>query len=335
MSRGSLAISLGVAPDVVWPFLVAPGRHDWYYRLTPHGDFVLGAHIRWLDGRGELAEESEVVELKAPRRLVMRSRFMFGPTFAAAHAHVVSWELTGDQAGSEVSMSWDADGPALRMLESEAGAQLRGLRLAADPSARLELERLPEIGDVEIRDVTPDRVADYQRFFDHEAFRDYPAWQSCYCMETQHTEGDAAWAERTAGDNRRDMTDLIQRGRVTALLAYAGGKPVGWCNYGETTRLAGLAQRLKLDPAEHEGIGSIGCFAIAAPYRGHRLASMLLDAAIERLRERGLSAVEVYPSKTEHSAQGNYRGPLEMYVRAGFLPYRELERYVVLRKVLA
>jgi GNAT superfamily N-acetyltransferase len=130
------------------------------------------------------------------------------------------------------------------------------------------------------------------------------------------------------------MTELIQGGSVTALLAFVDGKPVGWCNYGESTRLAGLARRFGLEARDHEGVGSVACFVIAAPYRGHGVASELLAAAIDRLRARGLRAVEAYPSRSDDSAQGNYRGPLEMYVRAGFATYRETDRHVIVRKSL-
>ena len=62
------------------------------------------------------------------------------------------------------------------------------------------------------------------------------------------------------------------------MLGAAGDAPVGWCNYGETTHLAGVMTRFKLEAADHERIGSIACFVIAAPYRGHGVAAMLLDS---------------------------------------------------------
>src|SRR5689334_8204024 len=42
-------------------------------------------------------------------------------------------------------------------------------------------ERLPEIGDVAVHPVT-DRVDDWLRLFDHDAFADNPDWASCYCL---------------------------------------------------------------------------------------------------------------------------------------------------------
>jgi ribosomal protein S18 acetylase RimI-like enzyme len=335
LSAGSRSIHVAVPPQAIWDLLVAPGLRDWYYRLTPQGDFRPGSRIRWMDVAGALVEESEVLEIDRGARLVMHTRFVFAPTFAAAAPHTTTWAVAPDEDGSEVRLSWEADGPAARLLAAEADIQLKGLRLAADPAARAELVRLPQIGAVEVRDVTPDMVDDYLDFFDHHAFRDFPEWQACYCMETHRTQDDDEWAQRTAEDNRRDMSKSIRRGHVTGLLAFEGGKPIGWCDYGETTRLSGLMRRFGLDVPEHEGVGSVACFVIASQYRGHGVASQLLDAAVERLRTRGLRAVEAYPARSDDSPHTNYRGPLAMFLRAGFEPYGEVERHLIVRKLLA
>ena len=334
MSSGSAEVGLGVPVETAWKAIVSPERHRWYYRLTPQGEFAKGQTIRWLDASGALAEESEVVEVEAPRRLVMRTRFLYAPAFASQPPHTLTWEVVKKARGSRVRMSWEASDMVAGLLASEADNMLRGLRLEHDPEAQAEIARKPEIGLVTVEDVTPERVRDYQSFFDHDAFRDYPGWQSCYCMETHRTQSDEEWAVRTAQDNRRDMTRAIKQGEVTALLAYADGKPVGWCNYGETTRLNGVMHRFGLNVAEQQGIGSLACFVIAAPYRGHGVAATLLDAALDRLRARGVKMAEAYPVKDAKSAQSNYRGPLSMYTAAGFEPYRETGRHLIVRKTL-
>ena len=334
MIEGSREIALEVSAESAWAALVATERHGWYYGLQPNGDFAPGGRISWTDGAGRLAEESEVLEISAPHRIVLRTRFLFAPNFAAAPPHLLTWDVELEPRGCSVRLGWSAGDLVGGLLESEAGNLLQALRLALDPVAQAGLARLPEIGEIEVHDVTGDRVADYQSFFDHDAFRDFPNWQSCYCMETHRRQGDDEWAARTADDNRRDMSEMISRGQVTALLAYAGGKPVGWCNYGETTRLSGVMTKLGLSAPDQEGVGSVACFVIASPYRGHGVAAKLLDAAITRLRDRGLRAVEGYPHRGADSAQTNYRGPLSMYLRAGFEPYRETERNLIVRKSL-
>src|SRR5258705_13614024 len=116
-------------------------------------------------------------------------------------------------------------------------------------------------------------------------------------MEPHGPQSHEEWAARTAQDNRRDMTKMIKDGNVTALLAYVDGKPVGWCNYGETTRLNGVMHRFGLNAAEQQGVGSLACFVIAAPYRQHGVASALLGSALDRLRARGVKTAEAYPVK--------------------------------------
>ena len=334
MSRGSREVHLETAAEDAWNALVSPERHEWYFHLRPEGRFESSQTIRWLDARGDVVEESEIVEVAAPGRLTMRTRFLFAETFAEQPPHTTSWEVARDGSGCRVRLSWEAGDIAGGLIASEAQNILDGLRLEHDAAAQAELARLPSIGQVEIRDVTPDRVGDYQEFFDHHAFRDYPAWRSCYCMETHRTQGDEEWAVRTAADNRRDMSEMIARRDVTALLAFVDGAPVGWCNYGETTKLAGVMHRFALQAEEHVGVGSVSCFVISAPYRRHGVARRLLDAAVDRLRERGVKVVEAYPVKETDSPQSNYRGPLSMYLAAGFAPHRESGPFQIVRKTL-
>lgn len=334
MNRGSSELRLDIPSESVWSSLVAGGLRPWYFQLAPKGTFAVGETIRWLDSRGRVAEESEVVDIEPGKRLGLKTRFLFTPTIAAQAQHSMTWDVRPEGGGCVVVLSWTGTELIARMLASEADAILEGLRLVHDPAARAELARLPNVGTIEVLDVTPDRVADYQDFFDNRAFRDFPAWRSCYCMESHRTQDDEAWAVRTREDNRRDMTALITEGQVTALLAYSEGKPVGWCNYGHTTKMAGVMRRFKLDPADHEGVGSISCFVIASPYRRHGVASRLLDEALPRMRALGIASVEAYPVKNADLPQANYRGPLAMYMRAGFTPYREHGPYQIVRKTL-
>jgi GNAT superfamily N-acetyltransferase len=332
--KGSHQIQLDVPVETAWSALVAPGRRRWYYRLTPEGDFIRGGRVRWMLPTGKMAEESEVIDVVPQSRLAMRTRFVFAPVFEAQPPHEVTWHVAPEGSGCRVQWSWEAGELVHNMFASEGEYVLQALRLEHDPAAQAEIARLPRIGPIEIRDVTPDRVRDYQAFFDRDAFRDYPAWQACYCMEPHADFSDEEAAARAARDNRRDMTEMITDRKVAALLAYVDGKPVGWCNYGETTKLAGVMRRYELQIDDHRDVGSVACFVIAAPYRGHGVATLLLEAVLDRLRARGLKAVEAYPLKEIDSPQSNFRGPIGMYLKAGFEPYREAGPVQVVRKRL-
>ena len=328
------SIHVLASPKAVWQEITRQGRNNWYFLLDVEGRFESGQHVVWKAG-GDLAEEADVVAARPPHGLELRTRLLFAPNLAELPPHRLMWEITPEDRGSRVTLAWEAEPAASNLYESEGDGILQGLRLAVDPSARTELARLPEIGAIDVRDVTPDLVDDYLQFFDHDAFRDFPAWQSCYCMETHRHHTDEEWSTRTGADNRADMQAMIRAGQVTGLLAFVDGKPVGWCNYGETTHLSGVMMKLKLDAAEHERVGSVACFVIAAPYRGHGIATKLLEAATDRLRAKGLRAVEAYPRKPgEKTAQANYRGSLRMYEKAGFETHRDAGKYLVVRKSL-
>jgi GNAT superfamily N-acetyltransferase len=329
-------LEIGVRPEEVWPGLTEPGRTSWYFNLTPSGEWRPGEKVEWRFSNGSVGEESTVVEVDPPHRLVLETRMLFEPRFAEDPPYRVAWELEPRPEGTLVRMTREfEDGrPTSRVLATESGNVLRGLRLAVDPAAQAELARLQSVGPIEVHDVTAGRVADYQRFFDLDAFRDYPAWQFCYCAEPIFSGDAEGWAGRTQEDNRRDIGRMLEAGETTGLLAYADGKPVGWCHYGRTTRLAGVMKHYELEPSSQARVGSIACFVISAPYRGHGVATALLEAACDRLAASGLEWVEAYPRKEQKSPQSNYRGPLAMYLAAGFRPYREAGPSLIVRKPL-
>src|SRR2546426_11015143 len=217
----------------------------------------------------------------------MYTRYLYSAAFAKQPPHTLTWEVARAGKGCRVRMSWDANEVVAGLLESEADNILQGLRVEHDPAAQAEIARLPTIGEITVHDVTPERLADYLAFFDHDAFRDYPGWQSCYCMETHRTQTDEEWAVRTADDNRRDMSKGITGGTVTGLLAYVDGKAGGWANYGETTRVQGGMHRVGPNAAEQRGGGPLAGLLSAPPYRPHGVAPRLLEPGRGRPRARG------------------------------------------------
>jgi GNAT superfamily N-acetyltransferase len=74
---------------------------------------------------------------------------------------------------------------------------------------------------------------------------------------------------------------------------------------------------------------------IAPAFRGQGVASALLRAACEGLREQGFEWAEAYPRAAVESAADNHHGPLSMFTRAGFdLVSREADDNLKVRKRL-
>src|SRR5439155_19105377 len=113
--------------------------------------------------------------------------------------------------------------------------------------------------------------------------------------------------------NRDEIGRRLRAGETTGVLAYEGGKVVGWCNASPRCEFPGYAQS-----EGDEGTGVVACFAVAPTHRGHGLATRMLDAALDGLRAAGIREVEGHPAADPQSAGAAYRGTPQLYRDAGF-----------------
>lgn len=195
-------------------------------------------------------------------------------------------------------------------------------------------ERRPLPGDVTFRPLEPALADEYLRFFDSEAFPDNPAWARCYCLSYELDMEPTGFEERTAAENRTAKGERIVSGRAGGVLAYAGGRIAGWCNAQPREGLPLLGRTPGFETVDSERPGAIVCFVIAPQHRGQGLASRLLEAACDVLRERGCTSVESFPPRDAKTDAAAYHGSLKMYEAAGFEPVRDVKRYVMMRKQL-
>jgi len=183
--------------------------------------------------------------------------------------------------------------------------------------------------DIETRPLAPELEPDFLAFFEGEAFADNPGWAMCYCMAYKATG--PAWDTATAAENRAEQSRQIRSGEAHGILAFAGGKPVGWCHVAPRASLVRLASR---PDAATEPVASIVCFVVPPMYRRQGLAGRMLDAAVDYARSLGLRTIEAYPARETVSDARAYHGPLELYLGAGFVEAGEWGPYVVVRRDL-
>src|SRR2546428_12968980 len=83
---------------------------------------------------------------------------------------------------------------------------------------------------IEVRELTPARLDDYLRFFDKDAFTDFPEWSGCYCgfYDTPGYEWDAS--AKAGPAHRVARAERIRSGEAHGLLALNHGRVVGWVN---------------------------------------------------------------------------------------------------------
>ncbi len=203
----------------------------------------------------------------------------------------------------------------------------------AEASERLTggTERLSEIGDVTVHPMSEDRVDDWLRFFDHDAFAGNCDWASCYCLE-HHVPATPERPERPWRETRATVAERLRCGRTFGYLAYVDGRPAGWVNASLRSDY-GLYRLVDPDGPAPPSVIGVSCFVIAPPFRRHGIASALLDRVMADASARGASWIEGYPHHApEPSDAGHFRGPRSMYDARGFEPIAVRERDTVVRR---
>lgn len=192
------------------------------------------------------------------------------------------------------------------------------------------VERLPSIGPVEVHLVTEDRIDDWLRLFDRNAFPDNPDWGSCYCLHPH--AGDVP--ERPWRDVRAEMITRLRSGATLGYLAYVEGQAVGWVNASPRSTYAKYED---VDPGgpPSDSVLGVSCFVIAPPYRRHGVSSALLDRVVADGASRGARYIEGYPRRTQGAGDAaSFCGPRSMFDARDFTPVEEHDRYTVVRRGL-
>ncbi len=184
------------------------------------------------------------------------------------------------------------------------------------------------MSDITVRTVSPDQHEAVMHYFDMVAYADNPNWSKCYCAERLVED----YESRTKQQNRAFRSQLILSAKANGLVAYRLGRVVGWCHAAPKTEL------VNIEGARDPTVGAIVCFVVAPDQRRQGVATTLLEAALEQLRTRGMTAAEAYPVLGEIDptrwSQINYMGPLSMYVKAGFAVVEKSDDRAIVRRTL-
>ncbi len=185
-----------------------------------------------------------------------------------------------------------------------------------------------------IKPLSPETVEDFFTFFDKIAFADHPEWGcGCYCCMF-HAPDPKTWEENTPARNAALAREMILRGEMRGLLAYDGGKPVGWCHCDLLGNIPVTRAYYPALASAEDGVGAVVCFTVAQGYRGQGVATRLLDAALTALRAQGATLAEAYPVLTATDDEHHYHGPRALYEKAGFAFVREQDSMALMQRAL-
>lgn len=170
-----------------------------------------------------------------------------------------------------------------------------------------------------IRPLTPDRWDDLVALFGPHG-----AMAGCWCMWWRQT---AREFEQHAGEaNREALRALAHAGRVPGLLAYRGGRAVGWVSVAPREEFGRLERSPTLGRVDEAPVWSVVCFYVARDERRGGVSSALLRAAADHAAAQGGRCLEGYPVDVRdgRSRAGDiFTGVLSTFREAGF---REVAR---------
>jgi len=171
-----------------------------------------------------------------------------------------------------------------------------------------------ELPKMEFRPVTPDHWADLEELFGPRG-----ACGGCWCMYWHETR--AEYEKKKGEANRRALKRLVTNGPPPGLLAYADGRPIGWCAFAPRETYTTLARSRVLAPVDNAQVWSVPCFFIAREFRRSGLTSKLLAAAAEYARRQGAKALEGYPVEPKKGSMPDafaFTGLVGAFKKAGF-----------------
>jgi GNAT superfamily N-acetyltransferase len=127
--------------------------------------------------------------------------------------------------------------------------------------------------------------------------------------------------KQKGGGNRRAMRELVEAGTVPGILAYDGGKPVGWCAVAPREEYARLSRSRILKPVDHEPVWSIVCLFVTKHHRRTGVSEGLIRAATRFAMEQGARIVEGYPVEPKQEKMPDvfaFHGLASTFLKAGF-----------------
>lgn len=162
---------------------------------------------------------------------------------------------------------------------------------------------------------TPDRWPDLETLFGPRG-----AVGGCWCMWWRLKRSD--FEKRSGSGNKRALKKMVMSGEEPGILAYADGRPIGWCAVAPREAYPVLDRSPILKRVDDQPAWSVTCFFIAPPFRRQGVMVALLKAAIEYANKHGAKIVEGYPAdlkKDDVHTVFAFTGMARVFRKAGFV----------------
>lgn len=175
--------------------------------------------------------------------------------------------------------------------------------------------------------VTRKRLADLDRFSkEHGKFR------YCSCMRWRLTSSE--YKKSTKPKRVAALNALVRKNVPVGILAYADGKPIGWCSIAPRKTFGALERFRALERIDDQPVWSVVCFFIDREMRNQQVTLGLLKAAVAYAKSRGAKTIEGYPVEPGPRLY-TYMGSPTTFRKAGFrnVPPSRRPRIIMRRAV--
>ena len=179
--------------------------------------------------------------------------------------------------------------------------------------------------------LTPDRWPHLEQLFG-------PRGACAGCWDMWYRIKRSTWESQKGEGNREAFRQIVESGAVPGLLAYNGGKAVGWVAIEPREAYPVLARSTVLKPVDDQPAWAITCFFIASSHRREGLTSQLAQAAVDHALSHGARIIEAYPIEPRTADAPDFylfTGIPSMFERLGFVevarrsPSRPIMRYTL------
>ena len=116
-------------------------------------------------------------------------------------------------------------------------------------------ERLSEIAAITVHPVTKDRIDNWLRFFDHDAFAGNPDWASCYCLEP-HVPATPSNLSAYGAKHGGPWPSDFGAGRCSGISRTPTADPPGGSTPRDAPTTVCTGMSIPTDPSRHPSSGS-------------------------------------------------------------------------------
>lgn len=169
------------------------------------------------------------------------------------------------------------------------------------------------VPNLEFHPLTSERWADFEKLFG-----EHGACGGCWCMWWRLKRSE--FTKSKGEGNREAMKRIVDSGEIPGVLAYADGRPIGWCAVAPREAFFTLGRSRVLKPVDDKPVWSVVCFFVAKPFRHMGMTVQLLKAAVNHVKQRGGRIVEGYPTEPGAPLPDAfvYTGLASAFRKAGF-----------------